>query len=54
MPQGLEGTVQYVDDAASLVLSGTTAEVSLIPGWIPFIRKKDRDIQKKSHARKRI
>ena len=35
MPQGLEGTVQYVDDAGQL-----------------GVRKKDRDIQKKSHARK--
>ena len=28
MPQGLEGTVQYVMMQASSVLSGTTAEVS--------------------------
>ena len=28
MPQGLEGTVQYVDDAGQLASVGTTAEVS--------------------------
>lgn len=53
MPQGLEGTVQYVDDAGQLGVKWDNGRsLSLIPGWIPFIRKKDRDIQKKSHARK--
>ena len=53
MPQGLEGTVQYVDDAGQLGISWDNGRsLSLIPGVDSFHKKEDRDIQKKSHERK--